>query len=298
VSWQTGDGEPTTTRIETARQDEWSRKSWRDHHSTDHNTEKHKEVFWKRRRSTWEKATAELAGEEPGTAKWRLKLRLRLLYHERRKEWIRKEMERRWSYFPANLPSTGDDWRSRLFGPEYSSDNAGDGPKGRKRLKPSKEAREEDYDDTLGMPLRDRRLLKAHRSKVNQQINEGQTGRIIPTRQQFCKKLAQLRTSSWNPNEADIEQYIQQHPFTDLSEDSEHQPTEHNPSADGWEDMANSSGDELLFTIEALEREENVSEQGQADQRPSLTSIFDGYDLRWVSEADSMFEPGKVEADW
>ena len=99
-----------------------------------------------------------------------------------------------------------------------------------------------------------------------------------------------------------MEQYIQQHPFLDESEDSEHQYTDiyagYRQSA-GNTVEEDSLGDELLFTIEALESEENVSEQGKVDLRPSLTSIFDGGDnLRWVSEADSMFGPGNGEADW
>ena len=99
-----------------------------------------------------------------------------------------------------------------------------------------------------------------------------------------------------------MEQYIQQHPFTDESEDSEHQHTDiyagyRQSAGDTVEE--DSLGDELLFTIEALESEENVSEQGKVDLRPSLISIFDGVDnLRWAGEADSMFGPGNGEADW
>ena len=52
-------------------------------------------------------------------------------------------------------------------------------------MKPVKGVKGEDHDDTLGMPWWDRKLLKAHRSKVKQQNREGQTVRIIPTRQQF-----------------------------------------------------------------------------------------------------------------
>ena len=73
--------------------------------------------------------TGEPEREEPGAAKWRLRLRLRWLYHERRKKWVREEMERRWSNLSTSPPHTGDEWRTRLFGPEYSSDNAGDGRK-------------------------------------------------------------------------------------------------------------------------------------------------------------------------
>ena len=92
-----------------------------------------------------------------------------------------------------------------------------------------------------------------------------------------------------------MEHYIQQHLFTDESKGSEHQYTD---TYAGYRQSAGDIvevdplGDELLFTIEALESEENVSEQGKVDLRPRLTSIFDGGDnLRWVSEADSMFGP-------
>ena len=137
-------------------------------------------------------------------------------------------------------------------------------------------------DDLLGeLPKWDKDLMSAHTRRVEQQNSEGPSARIIPTRQQFRKKLAQFRTTHWNPNEADMKLYIQQHPFTDESEDSEHQYTD--IYAGYWKSAGDTVeedflGDELLFTIEALESEENVSEQGKVDLRPSLTSIFDGGD--------------------
>ena len=64
-----------------------------------------------------------------------------------------------------------------------------------------------------------------------------------------------------------MEQKIRQQPFADEREGSEHQ----SDIAAGYRQSAgdiveeDSLGDELLFNIEALESEENVSEQGKVD---------------------------------
>jgi hypothetical protein len=247
----------------------------------------------------WELILLVLEAEErgPRSLRWKLRCKLMRLHMERRKKWAQKELQRRSDCSRTSSTSGGDKWRKKLVGPEYSSDNAGDGPKGKRRPKPTKEVMVDDElplpkrDDELPLPKRDRDLMSAHTRRVEQQSSEGTHTRIIPTRQQFRKKLAQFRTTHWNPNEADMEQYIQQHPFTDESEDSEYQHTDiyagyRQSAGDTVEE--DSFGDELLFTIEALESEENVSEQGKVDLRPSLISIFDGGDnLRWASDQTS-----------
>ena len=68
---------------------------------------------------------------------------------ERMKKWALKELQRRRDCYRASATSDGDKWRKNLFGPEYSSDNAGDGPKGKRRPKPTNEVTVE-VDDLLG----------------------------------------------------------------------------------------------------------------------------------------------------
>ena len=166
------------------------------------------EVFWKRKRSIWERDALAERGEEPGSAKWRLRQRLRTLYHERRKKWVKNELQRRESGFLAR-----HEWKPRPFGPEYSSDNAGDGPRDRKKVKADCE---EEKDPLDGMSQRDKALMLAHIAAVRTQNSEGGNWRFEPTRHQFCRKLAEFRASKTRkPRYADIEQYIQQHPFVD-----------------------------------------------------------------------------------
>ena len=129
---------------------------------------------------------------EPGSAKWRLRLRLRMLYHERRKRWVKNELQRRRSGLLASPTSTGDEWRPRPFGPGYSSDNAGDGPRDRKKVKADCE---EEKDPLDGMSQRDKALMLAHIAAVRTQNSEGGNWRFEPTRHQFCRKLAEFVAS-------------------------------------------------------------------------------------------------------
>ena len=77
--------------------------------------------------------------EERGTAtaRWRLRQLLLQMYTRRRKCWVRTLVDRIEALSKGGPSAGGDKWRASLFGPAYSSDNAGDDPRVRNGVSPT-----------------------------------------------------------------------------------------------------------------------------------------------------------------
>ena len=193
------------------------------------------------------------------------------------------------------------EWKPRLFGPEYSSDNAGDGPRDRKKVKADCE---EEKDLPEGMSQRDKALMLAHIAAVRTQNSEGGNWRFEPTRHQFCRKLAEFRASkSRTVRYVDIEQYIQHHPFVDQHCISEPPRSDvfrgNNPYmyfADTMESELYANG--ILFTTEALEDDETGSKQVVQAQhtQPNVKSPLSGdCSPLWPSKSEAeILEAGET----
>ena len=121
--------------------------------------------------------------EERGTANARRRLRqlLHLMYMRRRKCWVRERVSKIEALIVGGPRAGGDKWRASLFGPAYSSDNAGDGPKVRNGVSPT-------------LSDRDKRSMMSHIKGARIHNSDAtQCEWIIPNQHQFARKLAEYR---------------------------------------------------------------------------------------------------------
>ena len=132
---------------------------------------------------------------------------------------MRTQVERIGALSKGGPSAGGDRWRASLFGPAYSSDNAGDGPRVKNGV-PSTLSDEPSRGGSPVMSSRDRALMrnhiiaaKAHNSNANQEVL------VVLTQLQFARKLTQFRAHKKNcplDRRLTLEKFIQDFPFNDV----------------------------------------------------------------------------------
>ena len=129
---------------------------------------------------------------------------------------MRTQVERIEALSKGGPSAGGDKWRASLFGPAYSSDNAGDGPRVRNNVSPT-------------LSERDKRSMISHIKGARIHNSDAtQCEWVITNQHQFARKLAEYRAykaARLTTRRCSLEQYILQFPFNDvhcLGEAGEH----------------------------------------------------------------------------